>query len=122
MPTADRKARRSERAVRELVELLKQLADPSRLIILVALAEHGEMSVAALCHRVHQRQPAVSHHLATLRLVGLIQCRRESRHCVYRIRSADLANRVERGITLAAGSPALAGAGFSLTFRRRRAP
>jgi ArsR family transcriptional regulator len=117
---AERGATVSGRALHELVELLKQLGDPSRLTIVLALVEHGELSVAALCDLLHQSQSAVSHHLATLRLVGLIECRRATRRSVYRFRSAYVANLVERGLKLAAGGPALEGQGFTLTFTRRR--
>jgi DNA-binding transcriptional ArsR family regulator len=119
--SADRERTVSGRALRELVELLKQLGDPSRLTILVALAEHGEMSASTLCSLLQQSQPAVSRHLAKLRVVGLVQCRRTARCSLYRIGSVDLANLVERGFNVAAGGPALQGRGFALTFRRRRA-
>src|SRR5262245_19954889 len=45
---------------------LKQVSDPTRLQIILMLAE-GEKHVGALCETLNQSQPAVSHHLALLR-------------------------------------------------------
>ena len=38
----------------------------------------------ALCDVLGQSQPAVSHHLALLRVAGLIECRRDGKHNFYR--------------------------------------
>src|SRR5436190_20485071 len=45
---------------------LKQVSDPTRLQIILLLAE-GERHVGAICEVVNQGQPATSHHLALLR-------------------------------------------------------
>src|SRR4051794_15116912 len=53
--------------VRQAAMLLKQAADPTRLQVLLLLAEQ-ERNVSPLCADLgHQSQPAVSHHLALLR-------------------------------------------------------
>ena len=46
--------------------LLKHVSDPTRLQVIMILAE-GERHVGALCAQLSQSQPAVSHHLALLR-------------------------------------------------------
>jgi ArsR family transcriptional regulator len=43
--------------------------------------------VTDLCHRLGQSQPAVSHHLALLRVSGLIESRREVKHNFYCVRA-----------------------------------
>lgn len=73
----------SEPFQRELVDVLKLLADPSRLRILLDLAREGELHVSALCERLGQAQPAVSHHLALLRIAGLIEMRRAGKFNYY---------------------------------------
>jgi DNA-binding transcriptional ArsR family regulator len=63
-------------------EMLKLLADPTRLAIIWALL-HGEHSVAALAEHVGVRPTAVSQHLAKLRLVGAVRTRREGNRIFY---------------------------------------
>jgi ArsR family transcriptional regulator len=75
----------SDNAHREMIQLFKLLADETRLRILELLLEADEFHVRALCERLAQSQPAVSHHLALLRTAGLIECRREGKHNFYRL-------------------------------------
>ena len=77
-----------ERTIQDLAELFKQLADKSRLKILLALAQDGELHVSALCGLLAQSQPAVSHHLNLLRGRRLVAYRRDGKHNFYRIDSA----------------------------------
>jgi ArsR family transcriptional regulator, arsenate/arsenite/antimonite-responsive transcriptional repressor len=83
-----------ERTINELAELFKKLADKSRLKILLALAQDGELHVSALCKLLRDAdgkpasQPAVSHHLNLLRAHRLVQYRRDGKHNYYRIDSA----------------------------------
>ncbi|WP_030159747.1 metalloregulator ArsR/SmtB family transcription factor [Glycomyces sp. NRRL B-16210] len=58
------------------------LADQTRLQLLWALAE-GEADVTALAAATEAARPAVSQHLAKLRLAGLVNSRREGRRVVY---------------------------------------
>jgi ArsR family transcriptional regulator len=69
----------------ELVQLFKLLSDETRLRILFALMQEDEMHVRALCELLDQSQPAVSHHLALLRVSGLIDRRREGKHNFYHL-------------------------------------
>jgi DNA-binding transcriptional ArsR family regulator len=63
--------------------LLKQVSDPTRLQVLMLLAEK-ERNVGGLCADLgNQSQPAVSHHLALLRHGRLIEPRREGKNNVY---------------------------------------
>jgi ArsR family transcriptional regulator len=76
----------SDRLVKNLVQVFKLLSDETRLRILLYLAQREEMHVTALCDMLGQSQPAVSHHLALLRVAGLIEPRREGKHNYYYIR------------------------------------
>jgi DNA-binding transcriptional ArsR family regulator len=62
--------------------LLKHLSDPTRLRVVMMLAQ-GEQHVGALCQCMEQSQPAVSHHLALLRHGGLIAPRRQGKNNFY---------------------------------------
>ena len=77
----------SEQAVRELAQVFKLLSDETRLRILFYLAQTSEIHVTDLCNRLGQSQPAVSHHLALLRVSGLIESRREGKHNFYSVRT-----------------------------------
>ncbi|MFI5453986.1 MAG: ArsR/SmtB family transcription factor [Isosphaerales bacterium] len=50
----------------EAAKMLKLVSDPTRLQVILMLAE-GERNVVDLCHELQRSQPAVSHHLALLR-------------------------------------------------------
>jgi ArsR family transcriptional regulator, arsenate/arsenite/antimonite-responsive transcriptional repressor len=69
----------------QLIQLFRLLADETRLRILRLLIETGEHHVRALCDKLGQSQPAVSHHLALMRTAGLIECRRQGKHNFYRL-------------------------------------
>jgi DNA-binding transcriptional ArsR family regulator len=77
----------SEPVVRELAQVFKLLSDETRLRILLYLAQSQELHVTDLCNRLGQSQPAVSHHLALLRVSGLIESRREGKHNFYSVRA-----------------------------------
>ena len=62
--------------------LLKHVSDPTRLQVILILAE-GERHVGALCDSLSQSQPAVSHHLALLRHGGIIAPRRQGKNNFY---------------------------------------
>jgi len=73
----------SDELERSLIQIFKLLADETRLKILLSLAREGELHVSALCERLGQSQPAVSHHLALLRSAGLLESRRDGKHNFY---------------------------------------
>ena len=73
---------------KELVQVFKLLSDETRLRILLYLVREGELHVTALCERLQQSQPAVSHHLALLRVAGVIEARRDGKHNFYSVRKA----------------------------------
>ena len=58
-----------------------------RILFYLALSENRELHVTHLCQRLGQSQPAVSHHLALLRVSGLIESRREGKHNFYSVRT-----------------------------------
>lgn len=75
---ADQRAQQARRAS----VLLKHVSDPTRLQVILILAE-GERHVGALCEQLSQSQPAVSHHLALLRHGGIIAPRRQGKNNFY---------------------------------------
>ncbi len=77
----------SDHTVRDLAQVFKLMSDETRLRILLYLAQASELHVTDLCKRLGQSQPAVSHHLALLRVSGLIEARREGKHNYYSVRT-----------------------------------
>ncbi len=74
-----------------LDEILRSLADPTRRAIFERLTRDGEQTVRALTDRAGVSQPAVSKHLAILKLAGLAHDRREGRQTHYRAEPRGLA-------------------------------
>jgi len=85
--TATAMAPEAEVAIRDLAQVARLLSDETRLRIIFFLAQNGELHVSDLCDRLGQSQPAVSHHLALLRVSGLIEPRREGKHNFYSVRT-----------------------------------
>lgn len=77
----------SDQMIKELCQVFKLLADETRLRILLYLAQAGELNVTTLCERLGQSQPAVSHHLALMRVAGIIEPRRDGKHNYYSVRA-----------------------------------
>ena len=73
---------------KDLVQVFKLLSDETRLRILFYLMRERELHVTALCDKLGQSQPAVSHHLALLRVAGLIEARRDGKHNFYSVRTS----------------------------------
>ena len=73
-----------KRNATDAVNLLKGLANESRLMIMCVLSE-GELSVGQLNQRINLSQSALSQHLAVLREQGLVMTRRESQTIYYRL-------------------------------------
>lgn len=90
-----------------LADLFAALGDPTRLRIVAALADR-ELCVCDLAATIGQTESAVSHHLRTLRTLGLVRSRREGRlvyyalddehvAVLYRHAADHVAHRVEEG-------------------------
>jgi ArsR family transcriptional regulator len=82
----------SDSTIEKMSEVFKLMGDQSRLKILLALAEEGELHVSALCDLLGQSQPAVSHHLTLMRAHHLVGYRRDGKHNFYRLDSRLLRN------------------------------
>ena len=70
------------KAAQRTAILLKQVSDPTRLQVVLMLAD-GEKHVGALCDDLGLGQPAVSHHLALLRHGSIIAPRRQGKNNFY---------------------------------------
>ncbi|MFI6521439.1 ArsR/SmtB family transcription factor [Spirillospora sp. NPDC050679] len=75
--------------IEEASSVFALLSDPTRLHLLWLLSD-GEADVTTLVEASGAARPAVSQHLAKLRLAGLVQFRKEGRHAVYSLRDGHL--------------------------------
>ena len=74
----------------QLLEMLKALADESRIALLRILNE-GEQTVGDLARMVELGEPTVSHHLTKLRETGLVTLRMAGNQRFYRVNPGGLA-------------------------------
>jgi DNA-binding transcriptional ArsR family regulator len=74
----------SDELLSRIAEVLKAMADPTRLKILHSL-HHGELCVSDILDNVGGSQANVSKHLSVLKRAGLVDCRREGLNVYYRI-------------------------------------
>jgi DNA-binding transcriptional ArsR family regulator len=70
-------------------DVFNAIAEARRREILDALVT-GEKPVGAIVHDLSMSQPQVSKHLRVLSEVGLVSCRAEGRHRLYRVEPARL--------------------------------
>lgn len=66
----------------QVVEVLKAMSHPERLMILCQLTK-GEMGVGRLLSTSRMSQSALSQHLTVLRKSNLVRFRKESQHVFY---------------------------------------
>ena len=110
----------SNDTIARLVKIFKLLADESRMKILLTLAQDGEVHVSALCDMLDQSQPAVSHHLTLMRMVGLVGYDRTGKHNFYYLASEHVHDLVEQFfVDTGHDEQALEFDDFALTFSRR---
>lgn len=67
------------------VEVFSMLADATRVRMILALRENGELSVNHLATLVEKTPAAVSQHLAKLRLARMVTARHEGTRAFYRL-------------------------------------
>jgi DNA-binding transcriptional ArsR family regulator len=109
-----------EATIHRMTDVFKLLADKSRLKIVLALAQDRELHVSALCDLLDQSQPAVSHHLTLMRMVGLVGYRRDGKHNYYRLASDRVRDLLEEFFADSGnGHKGIQFEDFALTFKRR---
>src|SRR5262249_51619096 len=117
-PPAAAPVKVSDATIRSLSDVFKMLADRSRLTIVLALSQEGELHVSALCDLLGQSQPAVSHHLTLMRMAGLVGFRRDGKHNFYHLASRHVRDLLEQFFADSGnGHRQLLFDDFALTFR-----
>jgi ArsR family transcriptional regulator, arsenate/arsenite/antimonite-responsive transcriptional repressor len=110
----------SDSTIKDLTDVFRMLADPSRLRIILSLTQDHELHVSALCTLLGQSQPAVSHHLTLMRMVGLVDFSRRGKHNFYRLSSTRVRHLLEEFFAdHGNGSRQLQFDDFALCYKRR---
>jgi ArsR family transcriptional regulator, lead/cadmium/zinc/bismuth-responsive transcriptional repressor len=84
MSNPDPSATLDEHTAAHVAELFRAFSDTSRVRILSVLTEREE-NVNSLAAAVGISESAISHHLRSLRQMGLVQTRREGKEVYYRV-------------------------------------
>jgi len=90
----------SDAVIQAATVTLSMLADATRLRLMAYLIA-GEQDVTALTAAVSAARPAVSQHLAKLRLAGLVTMRRDGRRAVYAVAGPHLRRLVTEALQAA---------------------
>ena len=80
-----------------LAETFQALGDSSRVQIVWALM-NGEQNVGDLAQTLEMSQPAVSHHLRTLRNLGLVKIRKLGRNIIYSLDDEHINHLLKEGL------------------------
>src|SRR5688500_9627729 len=75
--------------------VMRALADPTRRAVYERIAAGDEVSVVELTRTVRVTQGAVSQHLKSLKLAGLVADRSQGRNVYYRVRPEGLSPLVD---------------------------
>lgn len=79
-------------------EIFRMLADATRVRLLWLLGTHEELAVSELAAAVGKPGPAVSQHLAKLRLAQLVQTRRDGTQIFYRLSNEHVAGLIRDAV------------------------
>lgn len=70
--------------------ILKTTAHPTRIAIVQLLAHHESLSVNDICEQLRLEQSLVSHHLAGMRLKGILSSSREGKNVYYSLKMREV--------------------------------
>ncbi|MCK5115467.1 MAG: helix-turn-helix transcriptional regulator [Candidatus Aegiribacteria sp.] len=83
--------------VKVLAELFHQMADPTRLLLLMSMFS-GEKCVCELAEQTDVSVSAVSHQLRSLRTARLVRSRKNGRHVFYMLDDDHVKDLVSKGL------------------------
>jgi len=95
----------SERDRERTIELLRAVAHPGRLLVLLALNRVGPMSVGELQQVCDIEQSAMSHQLQVLRGARLVSARRVGKQVIYELHDKHVAHIIEDALLHASERP-----------------
>ena len=97
MPNSNSSPVLDEHTAAHVAELFRAFSDTSRVRILSALTSK-EMNVSALAEVAQVSESAVSHHMRSLRQMGLVQARRNGKEVYYSIQDEHIIELFQQGV------------------------
>lgn len=70
--------------------ILKTTAHPTRIAIVQLLAAHDSLSVNDICERLDSEQSLTRHHLANMKLKGLLSSNRQGKNIYYSLKMREV--------------------------------
>ena len=105
-------------ARRRTADLFRLLGDPTRVSILMALLEGGELCVCDLSSTIDVAENVVSQALRLLRTADVVRTRRDGRRIHYRLADAHVRMLLDLSVDHVSHQPAQTGAAPSAAVRR----
>lgn len=84
-----------EKRIEKAAYVLKAVAHPLRIKIVLMLQEHKEMNVSAIYKNLNAEQSLISHHLINMRDKGILEIRRSGKNIYYFLVDDSVANVIE---------------------------
>ena len=75
--------------------ILKTIAHPVRIGIVDLLSHHEKLSVNEICEKIDCEQSLISHHLANMRLKGVLSYSKEGKNVYYALRMPEVTKVIE---------------------------
>ena len=79
----------------KMAAILKSMAHPTRMSILLLLGQHGELTVSALTAALEVKQTTISQHLQKMKLYGLLKSKRKGKFIFYCLKHKHLVEIIE---------------------------
>ena len=70
--------------------ILRAIANPVRLQILLLLGANEELTVSSICERLRTEQSSTSHHLINMKMKGILQSRRSGKNIFYSLKQREV--------------------------------
>ena len=75
--------------------ILKTIAHPLRIGIISLLAEHDKMCVTDICEKLSSEQSLTSHHLANMKMAGILEKNRIGKNIYYSLKLKEVLHVIE---------------------------
>lgn len=70
--------------------LLRAISNENRLRVIDALRDVEELTVSELVAETGCEQSLLSHHITDMRAKGILNCRKEGKHCFYSLKNKQI--------------------------------